>query len=125
MNEWLIPDGYVASSTPDEKKSRWYSHEAICALNISDRDAEFFVDIYFIDSEPIMGQKFVVGAKRTSRVILGEGYHIPGAQSLSIPTDTAFSVRVRSQADLAIQYTRVDTRSAKNALMSTLVQKCT
>jgi len=123
MYEWVIPDGFVPSSTPEEKASHWFSHEAICALNVSGSDAEFYVDVFFIDREPVIDQKYTVGARRTSRVIVGEGYSISGSQSLPVPLDTAFSIRIKSEAGLAIQYTRVDTRATNNALMSAVIQK--
>ena len=123
MYEWIVPDGFVASSTKEEKANHWFSHEAICALNVSDREAEFFVDVYYIDREPLIGCRYFVGAKRTSRVIVGDEYSIPGSQSLEVPLNTPFSIRITSEANLDIQYTRVDTRAANNALMSSIIHK--
>jgi hypothetical protein len=121
MYEWLIPDGFVAPSTLEERENGWFSHEAICILNVSNEDAEFFVDVFFMDREPVTDRRFIVGARRTSRVIIGEGYAIEGSQTLGVPLGIAFSVRVRSVASLAIQYTRVDTRASNNALMSAII----
>jgi hypothetical protein len=122
MYEWLIPDGFVAPSTLAERESGCFSHEAICALNVSDEDAEFFVDVFFIDREPQINRRFTVGASRTSRIIVGQGYSIEGSQALDVPLGVAFSIRVRSTTELAIQSTRVDTRAANNALMSAIIK---
>jgi hypothetical protein len=48
-----------------------------------------------------------------------EGY-IPGSSSGPIPKDTDYAMVVRSDVAIVVQHTRLDSRQAENALLSTM-----
>jgi hypothetical protein len=116
MHTWLIPDGYVPSGG-----EKIQSHEAICVVNPNVQDAHLTVDVYFFDRDPWRDLPFTIGAERSARIILGEKYQLSGGDKIGVPEDTPFSLRIRSDLPVAIQYTRLDTRLSKLALMSIFV----
>ena len=42
-NVWMIADGYMS----DTVKGEYVSHEAICVLNVSGKDANINITLYF------------------------------------------------------------------------------
>ena len=48
---WLIPDGFLHSVSLNDQ----VSHEAVCVLNTSDRNAVVSLTLYFEDREPMTG----------------------------------------------------------------------
>ena len=123
MYTWLLPDGFVPTNGSNDENTQWVSHESICVLNTTENTAEFFVDIYFIDREPIRKVPFQVAPERSARVIVGDSYRLANALCLNVPAGIPFSLKITSEHDIAIQYTRVDTRASNNALMSTLLPR--
>ncbi len=49
---WLIPDGFLHSVSLNDQ----VSHEAVCVLNTSDKDAVISLTLYFEDREPMTGR---------------------------------------------------------------------
>ena len=123
MYTWLLPDGFVPTNGSNSENSQWVSHESICVLNTSKKSVEFFVDIYFIDRDPIRKVPFQVAPERSARVIVGNNYQLDHSLCLEVPAGIPFSLKITSEHDIAIQYTRADTRASNNALMSTLIPR--
>lgn len=121
MYTWLIPDGFVAScSNPPADGCQ--PHEAIAILNENDVDVPILVDVFFADKSPILALPFSVGAQRSSRIIIGDDYDaIHGAERISLPYNTPYSLRIRAYRRIAVQFTRVDTRAGSIALMTTAI----
>ena len=91
------------------------SHEAVCLLNASRQDANVELTVYFEDSEPVGPFRFTVQAKRTLHVRFNNL-----REPQSIPKDTNYSSVVRSDVPIVVQHTRLDSRQAENALLSTI-----
>jgi hypothetical protein len=113
MYEWLIPDGFLPPDGDDVP-----SHEALCVVNPTKQDAQVLVDVYFVDREPLRDIRLTVAAERSAHWGIGGPYRLGNAE---IPTNTPFSLRVRCDVTIAVQYTRVDARFARLALMSVFV----
>ena len=120
MNTWLIPDGFVPS-VPEEKTPELFGHEALCIVNTNNKDITITVDVYFLDRDPLRDISFTIPAERSTRIYLGDKDVYGNALNIKVPSNTPYSLRISSENELALQFTRVDTRSENLALMSVVV----
>jgi hypothetical protein len=114
MYEWLIPDGYLPGGGDKELPG----HEAICLVNTTGKDAQILLDVYFVDRDPILGVQLTAPAQRSAHWGIGGPYKLPG---VDIPERTPFSLRLRSETCLGVQYTRVWSFPDRLGLMSVFV----
>lgn len=111
---WAIAEGYIpVSSTGPEPQMT--SHETACILNISDLDANIQLTIYFSDREPVGPYTITVPARRTLHLRFND---LKDPQP--IPRDTDYSSVFESDIPIVIQHSRLDSRQAENALLSTI-----
>ena len=69
MNKWYIPDAYY----PGVSGGKTYvSHEAVCFLNESCRDAQVKMTLYFEDREKMEGFSVLIPGERTLHVRLDQ-----------------------------------------------------
>lgn len=111
---WAIAEGYLPSWShgPEPKMS---SHETICILNASDHVVHVTITIYFADRDPAGPYRLEVLARRTRHVRLND---LSEPEAISLDTD--FSTVIESDVPIVVQHTRLDSRQAENALMSTI-----
>ncbi|GAB3824364.1 sensory rhodopsin transducer [Pontibacter rugosus] len=91
------------------------SHETACILNTSEEDAQVNIWIYFSDRDPIGPYKVTVPAKRTKHVRFNDL-----KDPEPIPTGTDYSSVIESDRPVVVQHSRLDSRQAENALLSTI-----
>jgi len=91
------------------------SHETVCLLNASGEDANVEIMIYYSDREPVGPYKITVPAQRTRHVRFNDL-----TEPEPIPRDKDFSSVIRSNVPIVAQHTRLDSRQAENALLSTV-----
>ena len=91
------------------------SHETVCLLNASDQDAHVEITIYFKNREPAGPYRVTVPARRTRHVRFND-LNDPEP----IPHDTDFASVIQSDVPVVAQHTRLDSRQAENALMTTI-----
>jgi hypothetical protein len=110
---WAIPEGYMPGSSTgaDEMKS----HETICFLNTSETDAKVEITAYFADRDPAGPYVVEVGARRTLHLWVNDL-----EDPEPIPADTDYATVIRSDIPIVVQHTRLDSRQAANALLSTM-----
>lgn len=107
---WAIPEGYIpAGSTGSSRQLR--SHETACLLNAGHTEAHVEITIYFSDREPAGPHRATVPARRTLHLRFDE---------LGIPADTDYASVIESDVPIVVQHTRLDSRQAELALMTTL-----
>lgn len=109
---WIIPDGYIPPTSSGELES----HESVCVLNCGTEAAKLEFTIYFEDRDPIEHIEYVVPGRRTKHIrtaLLSNG-------SESIPKGVPYAIEVSSDVPVIVQYSRLDSTQAENALMSTL-----
>jgi hypothetical protein len=111
---WVIPEGYIPSLSHGPAPEMT-SHEAACFLNVSDNDAHIEITIFFKDKEPVGPYKITVPAKRTFHMRFNNL-----TEPASIPRDTEYSSLIESDVPVVVQHTRLDSRQAENALLSTI-----
>lgn len=111
---WAIPEGYIPtwSNGPEPE---FTSHETACILNASDRDAHVRFTLYFADREPVGPYEVVVPARRTRHVRFNE---LDDPEP--IPHGTDYSSVIESDVPIVVQHSRLDSRQAENALLTTL-----
>lgn len=110
---WAIAEGYIPSKStgPDPE---FTSHETACILNTSNEMAEVEIMIYFSDREPVGPYRFNVQAKRTKHLRFND------FKDPEIPRDTDYASVISSNIPIVVQHTRLDSRQAENALLSTI-----
>jgi hypothetical protein len=111
---WAIAEGYIPgwSHGPAPEMT---SHEACCILNASDQAAHVAITIFFEDRDPSGPFRFEIPARRT-RHLRFNNFKEPD----EIPRDTPYSSVIESNVPVVVQYTRLDSRQAENALFSTV-----
>ena len=91
------------------------SHETACILNAGDQDAQVEITVYFTDREPAGPYRLVVPARRTRHVRFNDL-----TDPEPIPVATPYASTITSDVPIVVQHTRLDSRQAENALMSTI-----
>ena len=111
---WAIAEGYIPgwSNGPEPQ---FTSHETACLLNASDEDAHVEITIFFSDREPVGPYHLTVRARRTLHVRFNEL-----EDPEPIPKDTDYASVIESDVPIVVQHTRLDSRQAENALLSTI-----
>jgi hypothetical protein len=114
VKEWVIAEGYIPPESHGPKPEM-LSHETVCLLNANDQDANVEITIYYSDREPVGPYRLTVPARRTQHVRFNNL-----RDPEPIPRDTDFSSVIRSDVPVVAQHTRLDSRQAENALLSTV-----
>lgn len=111
---WAIPEGYIpeGSTGPEPEMT---SHETVCILNTNDEDATVEITVYFTDREPIGPFERTVPAERTAHFRFNE-FEDPE----EIPKGEEFASVIESDVPVVCQHTRLDSRQAENALLTTI-----
>ena len=91
------------------------SHETACVLNVSDEDAHLEITIFYGDQEPIGPYEVSVPARRTKHIRFNDL-----TEPQPIPRDKDYASVIESNVAVVVQHTRLDSRQAENALMTTL-----
>lgn len=111
---WAIAEGYIpATSTGPEPQMT--SHETVCLLNVSDRDVRVDITVFYADREPVGPYQLTVSARRTRHLRFNDLQ-----DPEPIPRDTDFASMIEADAPIVVQHTRLDSRQAENALLSTM-----
>lgn len=112
--QWVIAEGYIP---PDDsaKDRSMISHETACILNTNHRDAQVTLTVYFSDRDPVGPFHVTVPAQRTRHLRFNDL-----KDPEPIPRDTDYASLIESDVPVVVQHTRLDGRTAQNALLSTV-----
>jgi hypothetical protein len=111
---WAIPEGYIPSESKFSDRAL-VSHETACILNVGDRDAKVVLTTYFADREPVGPYIISIGARRTLHLRFNDL-----EDPKPIPRDTDYASVFESDVPIVVQHTRLDSRRAELALLSTV-----
>ena len=111
---WVIAEGYIPSYGTG-KEPEFTSHETACILNTSDEDAQVEIMLYFTDKDPVGPYQVTVQAQRTLHVRFNDL-----EDPERVPLDTDYASVIKSNVPVVVQHTRLDSRQAENALLSTI-----
>ena len=111
---WAIAEGYIPgwSNGPEPQMT---SHETACILNVSDAEARIEITVFFSDREPAGPYHVTVPPRRTRHVRFNQL-----EEPEPIPTDTDYASLIESNIPVVVQHTRLDSRQAENAIISTI-----
>ena len=107
---WAIAEGYIPGESTGPAPAMT-SHEAICFLNAGEREAHIRVT----SGDPAGPYTFTVPARRTKHVRFNNL-----KDPREIPRGTNYSSLIESDQPVVVQHTRLDSRQAANALLSTI-----
>ena len=111
---WVIAEGYIpgASTGPEPAMT---SHETACLLNASGEEPHVEITLFFADREPAGPYRVTVAARRTAHLRFNE---LDDPEP--VPRDTDYASVIASDVPIVVQHTRLDSRQAANALMTTI-----
>ena len=112
---WVIPEGFIPSESLPGADRPLLSHEAACILNAGDADAHVEIRVYFTDREPAGPYRVTVGARRTLHLRFNEL-----SDPAPVPLDTDYASVITADVPIVVQHTRLDSRRAEVALLSTM-----
>src|SRR6185437_5221368 len=111
---WAIAEGYIPGQSTGSGRA-FVSHETACLLNTGDQDAAVTIMIYFADQEPVGPYRMTVPARRTLHVRFNDL-----EDPKPVPRDRDYSSVIISDVPIVVQHTRLDSRQAELALLSTM-----
>lgn len=111
---WAIAEGYIPAWSRGPKPEL-ESHETLCVLNTGARSARLTLTVYFSDRGPAGPYRASVSARRTLHLRLNDL-----RKPERLPAGKDFAVLLESDRPVVVQHTRLDSRQAANALMTTL-----
>ena len=108
-----IAEGYIPSWS-NGLEPEFLSHETASILNVSDAGAHVTITVYFSDREPAGPYRLTVPARCTVHQRFNE-FEDPEP----LPLGTDYASLIESDVPMVVQHTRLDSRQAENALLST------
>ena len=109
---WAIPEGYIPSESSYSDRALV---ETACILNAADRDAHVVITIFFADRDPVGPYRVTIAARRTLHLRFND---LDNPQP--IPRDADYASVFESDVPIIVQHTRLDSRRAEVALLSTV-----
>jgi hypothetical protein len=111
---WAIAEGYIPgwSHGPEPEMT---SHETACILNAADDDAHVRITIFFTDREPAGPYRVTVPGRRTKHLRFNDL-----EDPEPIPKETPYASVIEADVPIVVQHTRLDSRQAENALITTI-----
>lgn len=111
---WAIAEGYIPTYSHGPAPEL-ISHETACILNASDQDARIEITVYFKDREPAGPYKLTVPGRRTLHLRFNQLN-----EPEPIPKGIDYASVIESDVPIVVQHTRLDSRQADTALMTTM-----
>lgn len=111
---WAIAEGYIplGSTGPEPAMT---SHETACILNAGDAEANVQLTLYFKDREPAGPYRVKVSARRTLHLRFND---LDDPER--VPRDTDYASVIEADVPIVVQHSRLDSRRAEIALLSTM-----
>ena len=111
---WAIAEGYIPAGShgPEPQMT---SNETVCLLNAGENAAHVEITVYFVDRDPAGPYRIEVPPRRTRHVRFNDL-----RDPEPIPPDTDFASVIRADVPIVVQHTRLDSRQAELALLSTV-----
>jgi hypothetical protein len=91
------------------------SHETACMLNAGDEDAHVTITLFFTDREPAGPYNVVVPARRTLHLRFNAL-----KEPEPVARDTDYASVIESDVPIVVQHSRLDSRQAELALLTTV-----
>jgi hypothetical protein len=115
---WAIPEGYIPPESGESGRA-FVSHETACLLNTAEVDAHVHITVYFADRDPAGPYRVTVGARRTLHLRFNDL-----TDPERIPRGVDYASVIVSDVPIVVQHTRLDSRRAELALLTTIAYAC-
>jgi hypothetical protein len=112
---WAIPGGHIPLFSSGHEPE-YTSHDQLCLLNTMDEEAQVEMTIFYTDREPVGPYHLVVPARRVRHVRFNDLID-PEA----LPVDTEYASVIESNIPIIVQFSRLDSSQAENAILSAMV----
>ena len=116
---WVFPDAYLPAKGNAYKTSssgNQYSHESLCIVNYSLKDANLVIDFLYEDEEPKENFKTIIGAKKSLHLRLDN----IRVNDMYLPREKPYSIILKSDIKIVAQLSRLDTTSEFNSFMTAM-----
>lgn len=111
---WAIAEGFIPGESTGPSPMMT-SHETVCMLNAGDTDAHVEITVFFEDRDPVGPYSVTVPARRTKHLRFNDL-----RDPAPVPRNTPYASTIVSDVPIVCQHTRLDSRQAANALLSTI-----
>jgi hypothetical protein len=111
---WAIAEGFIPGESTGPSPMMT-SHETVCMLNAGDTDAHVVITVFFEDRDPVGPYKVTVPPRRTKHLRYNDL-----RDPAPVPRNTPYASMIVSDVPIVCQHTRLDSRQAANALLSTI-----
>ncbi|NJW53283.1 sensory rhodopsin transducer [Salinimicrobium oceani] len=111
---WAFAGGHIPFASTGEEPM-FNSHDKIAILNTAEEEAEIEIFIFYENSAPVGSYSLKVKAQRLRKVRFNDLID-PEA----IQLERKFSCYLRSSLPVVVQFSRMDTGQAANAVMGTI-----
>lgn len=111
---WAIAEGYIPPGSTGTS-AEMTSHEAACILNAGEKQASIRITVFFKDRDPVGPYRVTVPPQRTLHLRFND-LNDPE----TIPKGLGYSSVIESDVPVVVQHTRLDSRQAELALLSTI-----
>jgi hypothetical protein len=111
---WVVGDGFIPPTSTGPEPAMT-SHESLCMLNANAKPAHLELTFYFTDRSPAGPFHLTIDPERARHQRIND-LHDPE----KIEPGVDYCVVITSDQPVVVQHTRVDTRQAANATMSTI-----
>ena len=111
---WAIAEGYIPGWSHGPAHL-FTSHETACLLNTGDTEAHVEITLYFTDRDPVGPYRITVEARRTRHLRYNDL-----VDPEPVPRATDYASVIEADVPIVVQFTRLDSRQAENALITTM-----
>lgn len=111
---WAIAEGYIPGDSTGGGRAL-ESHETACILNANQVPARIGITVFFKDRDPAGPYRVTVPPRRTLHLRFNDL-----SDPQPIPRDTDYASVFESDVPVVVQHTRLDSRQAELALLSTI-----
>ncbi len=111
---WAIAEGYIPDGSHGGGRA-FESHETACLLNAGEDEAHVAITVYFANRDPAGPYRVTVPPRRTLHLRFNDL-----ADPEPVPRGADYASVLRSDVPIIVQHTRLDSRRAEVALLSTV-----
>lgn len=115
---WAIAEGYIPEGSHGPEPEM-LSHETVCLLNAGTTEARVTITLFFADRDPVGPYRVSVPPRRTRHVRFNDL-----TDPEPVPLGTDYASLIDSDVPIVVQHSRLDSRQAQNALMTTVAFPC-
>lgn len=112
---WVIAEGYIPADSMSDADRALVSHETACILNTGNEPARIRITLFFTDRDPVGPYELEVSPRRTVHMRFNDL-----SEPEPVPRDTSYASVIESDVPIVVQHTRLDSRAAEIALLSTM-----